>query len=268
MQNQSTPTAVTLVVPAAAVIAWRGCNADRQSGKQAATGQSMRDFLRPLLLVTLALAVPIVPFVIFGDALDARIAAWLDPPPSAASVAAATVAVLAVDIFLPVPSSLVSTLAGSQLGILPALAASWLGMTVGATLGFALARYWGRPLALRFSSPQDLAGMDRLSERFGTWVLIVTRALPVLAEATVLLLGASRIAWGQFLPAMMLSNLGIAAVYSVLGSWAHSNDQLPLAMAASIALPLLAATAARTLLGGATTSVGDLSESQPPPADI
>jgi uncharacterized membrane protein YdjX (TVP38/TMEM64 family) len=227
----------------------------------------MRALWRPLLILTLALAVPIVPFVVFGDTLDARIGEWLDPPPSSRVVAVATIGVLAVDILLPVPSSLVSTLAGSQLGIVGGTATSWLGMTLGAAAGFALARCWGRPLAARLSTGDDLERMDRLANRFGPWVLIVTRALPVLAEAAVLLLGASRLAWSQFLPAVMLSNLGIAAIYSVMGSWARSSEQLPLAMAASIAIPLLAASAARHLVGDVQprgAEVNDRTSTGPP----
>jgi uncharacterized membrane protein YdjX (TVP38/TMEM64 family) len=208
----------------------------------------MRELWRPLIIVCLALLVPVVPFLSFGGWLEQQVEAWLDPPPPPLAVAAGTVAILSTDILLPVPSSVVSTVAGAQLGIAAATAASWLGMTLGACLGFWLARILGRPLAERFSSLDDLERMDLLSTRYGPWILVGTRALPVLAEAAVLFLGATRLAWRQFLPAVMLSNLGIAAVYAVLGHYARSRGELPLALAASIALPLLAATMARWLL--------------------
>ena len=208
----------------------------------------MRGFLRPLVIVVLVLLVPIVPFLAFGDWLEARIESWLDPPPSPAVILLVTVAVLAGDIVLPVPSSVVSTFAGAQLGIVAATAASWTGMTLGAILVFYLAKTWGRPLAARFSSIEELERMDRLAESYGAWVIVMTRPLPVLAEAAVLLMGTTRLAWQPFLAAVMLSNLGIAAVYSVLGHLARSQGQLPLALAASIALPLVAATIARWFL--------------------
>jgi uncharacterized membrane protein YdjX (TVP38/TMEM64 family) len=208
----------------------------------------MRELWRPLLIICIALLVPVVPFLSFGGRLEERVNAWLDPPPAPAMIALGTVGILSTDILLPVPSSVVSTVAGAQLGIGAATAASWLGMTLGAALGFALARTCGRPLAERFSSVDDLQRMDRLASQYGPWILVATRALPVLAEAAVLFLGATRLSWRQFLPAVMLSNLGIAAVYSVLGHFARSQGELPLALAASIALPVLAATMARWLL--------------------
>src|SRR5690348_10551855 len=120
----------------------------------------MQKLWRPLLIICLALLVPVIPFLSFGGWLEERVGAWLDPPPAPSVVALGTVAILATDILLPIPSSGVSTVAGAQLGILPATAASWLGMTLGAIGGFWLARSFGRPLAERLSSIEDLAYMD------------------------------------------------------------------------------------------------------------
>jgi uncharacterized membrane protein YdjX (TVP38/TMEM64 family) len=160
----------------------------------------------------------------------------------------AAVGLLSTDVFLPIPSSVVSTVAGAQLGIVPATLVSWLGMTLGAGLGFALAKACGRPLAERFASADDLTRLDGLAEAYGPWLLVATRALPILAEAAVLLLGATHMSWRLFWPAILLSNLGIALVYAVLGHLARGQGHLPLALAASIALPLLATAMVRWLM--------------------
>jgi uncharacterized membrane protein YdjX (TVP38/TMEM64 family) len=145
---------------------------------------------------------------------------------------------MATDVVLPVPSSLVATLAGAQLGVLGGTSASWTGMTLGATLAFGLARYWGRPLAERFVSTVDLARLDRLATRLGPGLIVVTRAIPVFAEASVLLLGINRLAWRRFLPALCASNLGIALAYAAFGDFAGRHAWLPLALAISVAAPL------------------------------
>ncbi len=208
----------------------------------------MRRFVRPILIVCLALLVPIIPFLGFGPWLEDQVTAWLDPPPPAGVLAALVVGLLASDILLPIPSSVVSTAAGAQLGIAAASVASWLGMTAGACLGFALARQFGRSLAARFASRDDLDELDALAERHGATIVVATRALPVLAEAAVLVVGTTRMAWRPFLVATMLSNLGIALVYATLGSLARSEGELPLALVASVALPLLATAIARRLI--------------------
>ena len=85
--------------------------------------------------------------------------------------------------------------------------------------------------------------MERLAEKYGAALVVLMRPLPVLAEAAVLLLGATGLGWRPFLVALGLSNLGVALAYSVLGYIAHSQGELPLALAASVALPLAATSA-------------------------
>jgi uncharacterized membrane protein YdjX (TVP38/TMEM64 family) len=206
----------------------------------------MRELLPPILLVVLVLAVPIVPFLWFGPPFEAQIRAWLDQSLPPATMAALVVGILATDIFLPIPSSFVSTLAGSALGFVPATAASWTGMTLGAAAAFGLARWLGRPAALWFSGREDLDRMDVLSRRYGPMILVLARPVPVLAEASVLLLGTTRLGWRWFLLPVALANLGIAAAYSALGTWVA----MPVAMAASVALPLLAAAISRKVWPG------------------
>jgi uncharacterized membrane protein YdjX (TVP38/TMEM64 family) len=208
----------------------------------------MQGFWRLFAVVGLALLAPVLPLVVFGDRLDALVESWLDPPPPAWGVALLTIGVLATDILLPVPSSVVSTFAGAQLGILPATAASWVGMTMSGLLGFGLAKWFGRGLVVRFSSPADIDRIDRFGSQYGLWIVVATRPLPLLAEAAVFVVGLTQVSWRRYLPPLMLSNLGIALVYSLLGHYARSQGQLVFALFASIALPLAAAVVTRLFL--------------------
>ena len=127
-------------------------------------------------------------------------------------------------------------------------AVSWAGMSAGAIAAFALARWLGRPVARRFVGDGELDRMERLSAHYGPLLLVLTRALPVLAEASVLLMGVHRLAWSRFLPAVLLSNLGIALAYAALGDYAAQRHWLPAALGVSMAAPVLAAWFARRLL--------------------
>jgi membrane protein DedA with SNARE-associated domain len=190
----------------------------------------------PMLVV---LAVPIVPFLIFGqEGMERALNDWRENPPPPSVVTAAVVALLATDIFLPVPSSLVSTLAGWQLGAIGGTAASWIGMTIGAAIGFALAQWFGQPAVAWLTRPADLVRTQLLAERFGPTLLVLGRGIPVLAEATVLLLGMHGMSWKRFLPPVLLANFGLALAYSVFGQLAERYHLLPLAIAIAIALPV------------------------------
>lgn len=203
----------------------------------------MREMLRPVLLIALVLAVPIVPFLAFGDSLESRVETWMHDAGSPVVFAVAVILLLGSDVLLPIPSSVLSTLAGDLLGFWTATATSWLGLTLGASLGYALARLFGRPLAVRLSSEEELSRMEVTNRRFGPSIVVLARPLPVLAEASVLWLGATGMPWWRFFLPVALSNLGIAVVYSALGQWV----QLPIALAASLALPLGASILARHL---------------------
>lgn len=205
----------------------------------------MRDLMRPMVIVGFVLLVPVLPFLAFGSQMESWIGRWRDKPPPPSATAGIVVGLLSTDIFLPIPSSVVSTLGGWQLGWLGGTAASWLGMSLGAVFGFALARRWGRPLALRFATPDDLARMESLTARYGPGILAFARGVPVLAEASVLLVGVNRLSWGRFLVPVLLSNLGVALAYSAFGEFAERHQWMPLALGISIALPVLLATVAR-----------------------
>ncbi len=205
----------------------------------------MRDLLRPMMFMSLVLLVPILPFLIFGAQMNAWIEHWKDEPRAAPITAAVIIGLLASDIFLPVPSSVLSTMGGWRLGWIEGTIVSWIGMNLGAIIGFALARKWGTPFAAWFSKPDQLQRMHDLSSRLGPTALILSRGVPVLAEASVLLMGIHGLTWRRFLPPVLLSNLGISLAYAAFGDVAEQNQWLPLALGVSIALPVLLATIVR-----------------------
>jgi uncharacterized membrane protein YdjX (TVP38/TMEM64 family) len=199
----------------------------------------MREQLSSLKILVVILLIPIVPFLVFGGPWEAWVDSWKTSPPSTPLTAALIVGLLAADIFLPVPSSVLNTLAGSQLGVVGGTAASCLGMTIGAVVAFALAKRWGRPVALWFTREEDLRRLEQLAAVYGPAILVLFRALPVMAEASVLLVGLHNLAWRRFLPPVLLSNLGIGLAYAMFGELAGRNQWLPLALGIAVALPLL-----------------------------
>jgi uncharacterized membrane protein YdjX (TVP38/TMEM64 family) len=199
----------------------------------------MDNLLRQMVLVGAVLLIPIVPFLVWGDQLDAWFQRWTDQSRSRPAVAAVVSGLLAVDLLLPVPSSVVSTFAGSQLGTCTGTVAVWLGMTVGAVLGFAMASWLGAAWATRLSRPEDLRRLELAAARYGPALLVLARAVPVLAEASVLLMGVHRLAWRRFLPAVAAANLGIALAYCAFGAIAARHQWLPLALGLSAAVPIL-----------------------------
>ncbi|MEM8866089.1 MAG: VTT domain-containing protein [Planctomycetota bacterium] len=200
---------------------------------------------RLLLMVAIVLAVPILPAVLHGEAFGQWAEAWRANPPSKPQMAVAVAGILALDILLPVPSSPLNTLAGAQLGVPLATFVCWAGMTLGATLAFALTRRWGAPVAIRLARSEDLEQVRTGPGGLGPWILLACRPIPVFAEASVLLAGLVRMPWRQFLPPVIVGNLVIAAVYAGIGRWASTGEWLVPALFSTALAPLLIASMIR-----------------------
>ena len=155
------------------------------------------------------------------------------------------IGLLAADMFLPVPSSAVITYAGGVLGVLAGTMTAWVGLSLGAVGGFGLARLFGESIARRFSESEDIERMSRFTQRHGATALVLTRALPILAEACVLMLGAGRLSWRQFLLPMLVSNLLLSLTYSACGAYFKDSNAFPVAIIASGAMPLIGALVIR-----------------------
>jgi uncharacterized membrane protein YdjX (TVP38/TMEM64 family) len=191
------------------------------------------------------LLIPVVPFLFFGGHLEDWLRGFTQNPPSPLVTSFLVIGLLATDVLLPVPSSVISTLSGWQLGWMLGTFATWVGMNLGAVVGFGLARRYGKPFALWFTGVEDLNRVHEISDRYGPTVLVFTRAMPVFAEAAVLMAGIHQLSWRKFLPAVVLSNLGIAVAYSALGDYAERHQWLPLALAVAIGVPVLVAAMAK-----------------------
>ena len=208
----------------------------------------MSSFLRPVLIMALVLAVPIAPFLLLGQEFEAGVIRWVQRDMSPELRAGVVVGVLATDIFLPVPASAVSTWAGGVLGWWPGVIASWTGMTLGAAIGFGLSRAFGNRFAQRFAANRDLTGLESTTGRFGPLALLVTRALPILAEACVLLVGATQLSWKRFLWPVALGNLIVSVIYCACGVISREYDSLLPAAVISGTVPLFLALLARRRL--------------------
>lgn len=189
------------------------------------------------LAAILLLALILVPFFLWEEAILGWTNGFTSKPGNAAIVAAALGGLLAADIVLPVPSSLVSTAAGTLLGFLPGALVSCLGMTVGSLIGYSLGR---RASSARCLAQADRAQLERARDRFGDWIVILFRPVPVLAEASAVFAGAAAMARGRFLLLAALSNLGISLVYAAAGAFAASRESFLAAFAGAVALPGIA----------------------------
>lgn len=177
----------------------------------------MKPWLRWTLLGALLLALILVPFALWEESLTALASRLLAPAAGRAALSAIVVLLLASDVVLPIPSSFVSAGAVSLLGATQGFLSIALGMTLAAWLGYFIGRFGGEPLTRRMAGPAELERARRMMDRYGAWVVLICRGVPVLAEASTLLAGATRVSGWTFALAATLGNVGLSGAYALIG---------------------------------------------------
>ena len=202
--------------------------------------------MRWALLWILLLALVLVPFLLFEDQFNALADRIASGEVSTSLAALAIGGLLALDVFLPVPSSIVSTAAGVLLGLWPGASVVWVGMMIGCLVGYVVG-VRSAPLARRLVGPDGLARAGDLADRYGVWAVVICRPIPVLAEATVVFAGLVRAPLGRFVWLTAASNLGIAVGYAAVGAYSMRLDSFLMAFVGAIVVPGLALLVARLL---------------------
>jgi uncharacterized membrane protein YdjX (TVP38/TMEM64 family) len=174
----------------------------------------------------LLLALILIPFFLFGADMEARSAALAAAGRGA--IASGGAALLALDIILPVPSSLLATAIGAALGPWLGTLVNATGLTLGCAAGLLLGRS-GSPLARRMLGSALFERFTAASARNGIVLILACRAVPVLGEASIVAAGAGRAPFGPALAAAAAANLVIGAVYAFAGT-------APFGVAAALAI--------------------------------
>ena len=201
-----------------------------------------------LIWLVLLLAV-LVPFVIWGDRVEAGLGTLLSSEQSSGLLLAVIFAALAGDIVLPLPSSLLSASAGMIGGSMIGTTVVFFGMSLGHLLGYMLGRSAGPQLVTRLAGADTQARLNGMGNAIGlSATLALTRAVPMLAEAATLVAGTAGMTLPRFLLACLPANLAIALVYGVMGAWAQSVAELVWVFAVAVAVPVLGYVALRMWL--------------------
>lgn len=131
------------------------------------------------------------------------------------------VGLLIADVVLPVPSSLVMIAHGALFGVAWGTLLSLIGSVGAALSGFALGRRGGKWLA-RVVPEEDRARIEQMLERWGALAIVVTRPVPLLAETTAVMAGASAMTWRRAALAALAGSLPAALLYALTGAVAAS----------------------------------------------
>lgn len=133
--------------------------------------------------------------------------------------ALAGVGLLIVDVVAPVPSSIVMLANGMLFGpgwgavlsVIGGIGAAWVGYWIGAR---------GENIGRRWLGEEALTRANGFFQKHGMLALIVSRPVPMLAEAMTIIAGMAKMPARSFFPAILLGLLPTAVIYAVAGAYA------------------------------------------------
>ncbi len=188
-----------------------------------------------IIAIPLLLAVPLVPFAVFGEFDGLGI---LDHP-SPYYLFFIGILLLASDIIAPLPSSLVAVFLGTKLGLFYGTVSIFSGLMIGSLIGFGLGWYPGNVLAKSLLPSDQKTSIDIFEHRISYWVLVLCRSIPILAESSVIAAGTARLRPTNTFAVLALSNLLLAVVYAFFGVWGGANGSPAFLFCGGILVPAI-----------------------------
>jgi len=146
---------------------------------------------------------------------------------------------LTADVFLPIPNGLTNTIAGAILGFYIAIPVIWIGLTLGAIVGFTIGKFAAKPIARKILSENELKKSEDLSKKFGISILLLSRPAPAFAEISTVAAGMSGMSWLTFLFVMTISNFFASVIYALIGATALTSQSASIAFIGIAIIPFL-----------------------------
>jgi len=172
---------------------------------------------------------------VLGISLEPAARSWMANAGTTGAIA--VIGLLAADIFIPVPSSIVMVLSGAAFGLAWGSALAFIGSIGGEWLGFELARRYGLSLSTRFiGDAAERERVNRILARHGAAAVAVTRALPVVMETVSVVAGLSTMPRRTFLIASTIGTLPIVVIYAYAGAMSREMDSVVPAVVILIAV--------------------------------
>lgn len=170
-------------------------------------------------------AVLLIPFLIWGHRLD------LSPEAAAEGLRqhgawawAAAWLLLAADLVLPVPATAILAALGFLYGPVLGGSIGAAGSLTSGMIGYGLCRALGRRVALRLVGARDLERGTRLFQRWGAWLVVLSRWLPLFPEVISCAAGLIRMRWTTFAAALVCGSVPMSFTYAWVG---HAGNRHP-----------------------------------------
>jgi uncharacterized membrane protein YdjX (TVP38/TMEM64 family) len=157
--------------------------------------------------------------------LESWLTSFFDHPQDSWIACVTGVSLLIVDVFLPLPSSLIMIGMGTVLGWFWGAFWSFIGGLGASTLAFVLGKF-GHKWVAQFIGSAEAERAKKFIEKWGGLAIILSRPIPLLAESVGILVGTNGMGWFTMLRASFLGLFPICLLYAYTGAYAADADNL------------------------------------------
>ncbi len=205
--------------------------------------------MRLFLLFFVVASIFLIPVFIYGDRLDGFLGGsagvdWLRGFGPLAGVVG--IGLIVADLVLPEPTPAVMTALGILYGAFVGGLLSTFASILTGGIAYTAARLLGRRAAVALVGERDIERARGFFARAGGYAIVVSRAMPLLAEVIACLAGLAGMTAGRFFTALTIGSVPLGFAFAYLG--ARGQDHPVAAILVSVFLPLMLWPVARRLM--------------------
>lgn len=138
------------------------------------------------------------------------------------------ISLLAADVFIPVPASLIMLINGALFGVFIGTALSIIGGLAAFLVAFMVGRKGG-PWLLRTATPEEREKANRFIHNWGLLAIVITRPFPILSETVAVIAGTTSMSISKGILAAIMGYLPVALLYALIGAIATTFKNLVIA---------------------------------------
>jgi len=190
----------------------------------------MKPLLKVLLIIAACFATTFLLIKFTGILTVDQIENWLglakELSPSYVGMLVAVL--LFADLFIAVPTLTIIILSGYFLGHAYGTISALTGVVLAGVCGYTISRYYGETILnylLRDKEKRDEAMLT--FQEHGFAMILLSRAIPILPEVTACLSGMTRMAFGKFMLAWLISSTPYILIASYAGSISSVENPKP-----------------------------------------
>ena len=195
----------------------------------------MKTLLKVMLTIAAIFASTFILGRVLGILTEDNVRDWLELAStlSALTVAAVVIGLLAIDLFVAVPTLTIVILGSYFLGFEWGFAAAMLGSALAAFGGYAICNRWGEGALSRvIRDEEQRSEMRDAFTAHGPGMIMLARAAPILPEVTACMAGMTKMPLLRFVIFWVIGTLPYMGIAAYVGSVSTLDDPRPAIFAA------------------------------------